>query len=129
MSLKPPWRQENPVMEKACPAYYKNTAPDDIVEFVDKLKATSGGKKLSKEFVDNGVNVRGPKTKQKASIVLLRRGEEVKGILRITSGSDKFLIAVLKSDWSPLKLELNGKTLTDLESGYPYRADMLRVKK
>ena len=109
LSLKPPWKQKNPTMEKACPTYHKNTAPDDIVEFVDKLKATSGGKKLSKEFVDNGVNVRGPKTKQKASIVLLRRGEEVKGILRITSGSDKFLIAVLKSDWSPLKLELNWK--------------------
>jgi len=129
MSLKPPWKQKNPVMEKACPAYYKNTAPDDIVEFVDGLKATSRGKKLSKEFVHNGANIVGGGKKRKASIVLLRLGEKVRGVMRVTSYPGKIIIAVWRSDWSSLKLERKGETLADLGKGYPLRAERLKVKK
>jgi len=39
LSLKPPWRQKNPIMEKACPAYYKNTAPEKAREILKNLKA------------------------------------------------------------------------------------------
>jgi len=41
MSLKPPWKQENPIMEKACPAYHKNTAPAKAVEILDSIKFES----------------------------------------------------------------------------------------
>jgi len=39
MSLKPPWKQKNPVMEKACQAYHKQTAPAKAVEILKNLKA------------------------------------------------------------------------------------------
>ena len=54
MSLKPPWKQKNPVMEKACPAYYKNTAPAKAVRFIEKLKAKRNGALLAKEIVFTG---------------------------------------------------------------------------
>jgi len=54
VSLKPPWRQKNPIMEKACPAYYKQTAPAKAVEIVKKMKLRSNGKTLQAKFVDNG---------------------------------------------------------------------------
>jgi len=39
VSLKPPWKQKNPVMEKACQAYHKQTAPAKAVEILENLKA------------------------------------------------------------------------------------------
>jgi len=55
MSLKPPWKQKNPAMEKACPVYYKNTAPAFVVKFVEDLKLVDyhSGKELEPEYVGN----------------------------------------------------------------------------
>ena len=55
MSLKPPWRQENPVMEKACPAYYKNTAPAEAVKIFKDMKVVDKeeGKRLDGEIICN----------------------------------------------------------------------------
>jgi len=38
VSLKPPWKQKNPAMEKACQAYHRNTAPEKAIEVLKKLK-------------------------------------------------------------------------------------------
>jgi len=39
LSLKPPWKQKNPIMEKACSAYHRNRAPAKAVEILENLKA------------------------------------------------------------------------------------------
>jgi len=52
--IPPPWRQKNPIMEKACPAYYKNTAPAKAVEVLDSMKVKKDGSMLDKEIVFNG---------------------------------------------------------------------------
>jgi len=54
MSLKPPWRQKNPIMEKACQAYHKNTAPAEAVEALDEIKVVSGGSTIEEEVVATG---------------------------------------------------------------------------
>jgi len=54
MSLKPPWRQKNPLIEKACQAYHKQTAPAEAVKALDEMKVKSGGDTLSKEVVYSG---------------------------------------------------------------------------
>ena len=41
MSLKPPWKQKTPIMEKACQVYHKQTAPSKAVEVLDKMKVKS----------------------------------------------------------------------------------------
>jgi len=56
MSLKPPWRQKNPVMEKACPAYYKNTAPAEAVKILENVTVRDTYKNVTlteKEIVKN----------------------------------------------------------------------------
>jgi len=56
MSLKPPWKQKNPIMEKACPAYYKQTAPAETIQVLDRLTVVNPkrGKKLSPQVMQNG---------------------------------------------------------------------------
>jgi len=51
LSLKPPWKQKNPAMEKACQAYHKNTAPAKAVEVFNNLKVTKNGNPLAKEIL------------------------------------------------------------------------------
>jgi len=65
----PPWRLKNPIMEKACPAYYKNTAPEKAVETLDnsKIVDTRTGIELEKEIVYNG---KGTKKGQKRTYAL-----------------------------------------------------------
>jgi len=73
LSLKPPWRLENPIMEKTCQAYHKQTAPAENIEVLNNLKVTMDGKKLSPEVVSNGEEWWGPH--QKTTTVLYRYKE------------------------------------------------------
>ena len=108
LSLKPPWKQKNPTMEKACPTYHKNTAPDDIVEFVDKLTVRSEGRTLQKEIVDNGKDYIGGGKTVPASFVLFKDKGAVKGFMRISNAPDKFYVILCKTDWSGVTIKLNG---------------------
>ena len=36
--IPPPWRQKNPLMEKACRAYHKNTAPEKARKALDRME-------------------------------------------------------------------------------------------
>jgi len=51
LSLKPPWKQKNPIMEKACQAYHKQTAPAKAVEVLDEVKVVRGEETLEEEVV------------------------------------------------------------------------------
>jgi len=51
--IPPPWRQKNPIMEKACPAYHRNTAPARFVEVMKEFTVLGYGKETEPEVVKN----------------------------------------------------------------------------
>jgi len=82
MSLKPPWKQKNPVMEEACQAYHRNTAPEKAIEILKNLEAYSlkWEEYLSKEVVYNG----GGKH-YNATVVLFLHGEDPELVVSIAT--------------------------------------------
>jgi len=51
LSLKPPWKQKNPIMEEACQAYHKQTAPAETVELIENMEVKTKGRPITKEIV------------------------------------------------------------------------------
>lgn len=122
MSLKPPWKQENPIMEKAYQVYQKNRAPAEAVEVIDELKVKrSNGKVLEPEVVDTGnwkgnmkqttVFFRGRWDFPSVVAVVLTRPEEI----------EKVRVAKFTS-WKG-KLLYKGRNVLDLPKG----ANQMRV--
>jgi len=125
MSLKPPWRQKNPVMEKACQVYHRNTAPEEIVNLVEKIKFTSGGGKTKTEFVHNGTR-KSPAGEVPMSVVHIynsgRKHEEtLLGFMFIAMEPERFDIRIGKTESYPLKVVLKKdgeKTLFESGRGW-----------
>jgi len=97
LSLKPPWKQKNPLMEKACQAYYKQTAPAEAVEILDKMKVREAGKKLEEEIVhstSNNVN----------KVTVLFKDEDgypsAVGVL-LTKEGKIYILRMAKFKWGP----------------------------
>jgi len=109
LSLKPPWKQRNPVMEKACQAYHRNRVPVENIEVLKKVKATSRGRSLEKEVVGNY-----SKENRKYTFVSLNfKGKRPWGFLHIRHLIDRgrFDLWVSKLGFAPLKVTVLGETV------------------
>jgi len=112
VSLKPPWRQKNPVMEKACQAYHKQTAPAELVRVIDKLRVTTNGSKLEKEIVWNGKKYT-PKGSFPATVAFIKTGKgEVRGMIRVINYEDAYQVKAGKVDYISITISYGGKSIS-----------------
>jgi len=113
MSLKPPWKQKNPLMEKACQAYHKNTAPEKTVTALENLEVKYKGKTLKKEILKNEKTDNTP-----VSVVMfaLEGNPVLLGNMYKLPGKVSFRFT--KIAWrQPLSLVYKGETIQELPSG------------
>jgi len=121
MSLKPPWKQKNPVMEKACQAYHKQTAPAEIVDFIKKVKASSRGSKLEKEYVESSEN--------SATVLLKTEEGKLVGCMRAIAMDSKFVVVIYNIGYPPLRASYKGKNLIDVGKRFHDRGAVKWIKK
>jgi len=116
VSLKPPWRQKNPVMEKACPAYYKNTAPAEAVKIFKDMKVVdrTRGKEVKGEIIYNGGT-----EKAKSTVVLYTLGEYPAILVEIVTGEKEVLprIEATKLNYDSFDVYYKGKKVFNLARG------------
>jgi len=116
LSLKPPWKQKNPIMEKACQAYHKQTAPAKAREITENLKIvdeSSGATLTKKTFVLN------QKTEAvKRTIVIFSTGgghPEVVALIAIRDG--KTLVSISKMSAHEFSVYYKGEKVRTLSGG------------
>jgi len=115
LSLKPPWKQKNPLMEKVCQAYHKQTAPAEAIKFLEDLrvKDEDTGKSLEKEVVYNGKT-----KKKKKTIVFFLRGDDPEVVASInTSGGSITDLEVSKLGWDRFGVYYKGERIMELGRG------------
>jgi len=99
VSLKPPWRQKNPVMEKACQAYHKQTAPAKALEVLDNLKVERDGITLDKEVL--ATKEAWWKNPPKVTVAMFKQRDFPIAIAQIsTRGGELLGMTVAKYMWS-----------------------------
>jgi len=106
MSLKPPWKQKNPIMEKACPTYHKQTAPAKTVEMVEEADFSP---EVKKEFVGNYEGVDGFQT---TVVHLVHKSLGIIGVLvaNYKEESDLMIFTLLPTAYAPIEYSLRGKS-------------------
>jgi len=122
MSLKPPWKQKNPIMEKACQTYHRNRAPEENIKLLKKVKATSVEHTLEKEVIGNYSGGSG-KWKRECTFVTLNikdsQGKRPWGFLYIRHMINRgyFTLWISKLGHAPLKVTVLGETV-EISEGY-----------
>jgi len=132
VSLKPPWRHENPIMEKACPAYYKNTAPAEHIEIMENVEVIDRAHDIKAEpkVVHNGKYLKG---KHKSTTILWivknERGAEFSiASLRIQELPNRFTLFFGKHTFWEITVKYKGETLFKRGRG-SYKGGIKKIKK
>jgi len=107
LSLKPPWKQKNPIMEKACQAYHRNRAPTRAREIIESIEA----KGHDVEIINNAET---PVWKSTQAAIKRTRMDEIRGIftVRIFKKRDVARIELVKTCWDPLTIYVGEKDKT-----------------
>jgi len=113
--IPPPWRQKNPLMEKACQVYHKQTAPAEAIEEMKKIKIVT--KKEGKELKEKSVVETVRTDKHIVTTVFFRdeRGMPA-AVCRInTKGRNTMIVA--KMTWAGMNVYHEGEKVADLGRG------------
>jgi len=121
MSLKPPWKQKNPIMEEACQAYHKQTAPTEAVTVVENLEIFYKGRR--NEYLEKEIVKTTTWGDDKITVVLFYvKGEEGKitqavGTITVKGKKESVGVEISKLARASMRVEYKGETMFTLGRG------------